>query len=147
MFSWLGITKWAGFGTLAMAFIIGCSAFGVWLRDDAVAVCNAGWELKLGAAAQKAALQEKLLNEKLGDAALKIQAAENKASTTELLASQTLEKQRELSPLPNACDLCRVPNDHLWVREPAGNAAKSSAASSSTADAGRASSAVSKGGR
>lgn len=147
MLSWLGITKWLGFGTLAMAFIVGCSAFGVWLRDDAVAVCNSGWELKLGAAAQQAAVKEKTLNDKLADAALKIQAAEGKATTTELLAAQTLEKQREQSPLPNACDLCRVPNDHLWVREPAGNAVKSSASGNSAADAGSAGSTVSKGKR
>jgi hypothetical protein len=117
MLSWLGLTKWAGFGTLAMAFIVGCSAFGVWLRDDAVNACNAGWELKLGAAAQKAAAENKVLNDKLSEASLKIQGAEAKASNAELTAEQALEKQREQTPLTNACDLCRVPNGYLWVRE------------------------------
>ncbi len=114
--SWLGLTNLTGPATILAGLLVLFGAGVNWFREDAINDANAKWELKLakeqaklkdGLATREAKLKE--LEEKLREEQLRVDAAS-------MANANLLEKQRETVPLSEACNVCRVPNERLWVR-------------------------------
>ena len=117
----LGFTKWAGAGTLVMGFLVGSSALAVWLRDDAIKDCNAAWELKIAKANNDLVTQLAAKQARITALEVRLAEGEAKASLEDIKRKEELEKQREQIALSKECDACRIPNERIWVRRPAGD--------------------------
>lgn len=106
------------FGILGLltAFLLGSSAFGAWLRDEAIDKCNLEWKVKIDDANQAlhnliAAKDGKI--KKLEDL---LAEQDRTATLTALAASRELETQRANFALSDDCKRCRIPNARIWVR-------------------------------
>lgn len=121
--SWFGLTNLTGPATMLAGLLVLFGAGVNWFREDAIRDADSRWELKLakeqaklkdGLATREAKLKE--LEDRLREEQLKVDAAS-------MANANLLEKQRETVPLSEACNVCRVPNERLWVRPGAGRAA------------------------
>ncbi len=104
--------------TTYAAILVAFSAAAGWLREDAKNDARSEIRAEFQAANEKLLLENANRQKKLDIVQKVLLTTEEEAARLQAENKTLLEKQREAVPLSEACNLCRVPNERLWLRRP-----------------------------
>jgi len=121
LLSWVkkltGFGAWAGTATIVVGLVVAFSAAATWLREDAANDCDARWKLELSNLRAGALAAEAKQNRRIAELESKLGTKLSELEAVEKVKDDALDKQANSIPLSEACNVCRIPNESIWLRE------------------------------
>ena len=119
MFSlaWLKDMGLIGQGATALGFILALGAGAAWLREDAISDNNQAWELKLEKQRREMELAHAARAHRIIQLERQLIDQDKTLEGVRAEHAKAIEDQAHSIPLSEACSVCRVPNEHLWLRD------------------------------